>query len=77
MHAHIEHGTLNLVQAKRVEADLSPETPFATVVDFLAALASLTAIYWEEVQRQAHIQIGSKGATLAKVLANEGSLERS
>ena len=76
-HAHNEHGTLNLIQAKRVEADLSPETPCAAVLDILAALASLTAIYWEEVKCQTHTRIGNKGATLAKVLANAGFLERS
>ena len=76
MHAHIEYGTLSIFQARRIEADLSPETPYSTIMDFPAALASLTAIYWDEVKRQSHVRIGNKGAVLAKVLANAGSPER-
>ena len=76
MYAHIEHDTLSIIQAKRIEDNLSPEIPFAKVVDFLAALASLTVLYWEEVKRQTHVRIGGKGVTLAKVLSNAGSPER-
>eukprot|EP00959_Pyramimonas_sp_CCMP1952_P210490 4404897-Pyramimonas_sp.AAC.1 len=46
--AHVEFGTLPMPEAQRIHASIDPNKPYMTRFEFIAALASLTALFWAE-----------------------------
>ena len=72
MKAYIEFGTLPRVEAERVQSTLLPNQPFASRLEFITALAALTALFWKEVKRKTT----NKSKTLASVLSSAAAPER-
>jgi hypothetical protein len=64
MRKAIQDGSLSRVRARRVFESLDPNTPFLSPFDYIEALAALTALFWDEVNRKTTQQ----GKSLARVL---------
>ena len=72
MRQHILYGTLGQASATQTKNSMDPNVPFASPLEYLRALASLTRLYWGEVDRKTYCA----GKSLATVLWCAGASDR-